>query len=320
MTMKKEEIKELMQLSLYGELSPEEQETLDSYLKRHPEMKKELQEMKKFGTFVSENTSPVTSDELLGEARTQLREALRNERRKDSFIVRIRKSMSEFFSLKFAVSGVGILSIGMLIGYCSFSPAGAEKGLMLQSVSNTSDKTPKTSIENVRFIDSDASDGEIEFEFEAIAPMHVKGKIDDPEIQKLLTHALLNESNDGVRLSSINAIRNQTENKKTIDPAIKTALITSLKTDANPGVRREALRVLQQYGFDKDIRDVLIYVMAKDENSGVRVAAINALEFAKMDGLKFDETTINALKQQIKKEQNNYIRNRAVNLVKEIYQ
>ncbi len=318
--MKKEEIKELLQLSVYGELSPEEQETLDSYLKRHPEMKKELQEMKKFGTFVSENTSPVTSDELLGEARTQLREALRGERRKESFIVRIRRSSQEFLSLKFAAGGFGILSLGMLIGYCSFSPAEREKQLDLQTVSNTSNASAKTSIENVRFIDSDASDGEIEFEFEAVAPMHVKGKIDDPEIQKLLTHALLNESNDGVRLSSINAIRNQTENNKTIDPAIKTALITSLKTDANPGVRREALRVLQKYGFDKDIRDALLYVIAKDSNSGVRVSAINALEFAKMDGTKFDETTINALKQQIKKEQNNYIRNRAVNLVKEIYQ
>ncbi|MFZ4621973.1 MAG: HEAT repeat domain-containing protein [Bacteroidota bacterium] len=318
--MKKEEIKELMQLSIYGELSSDEQETLDAYLKRHPEMKKELQEMKKFGAFVSENTSPVTSDELLSDARTQLREALRNERRKESFTVRLGRSLSELFEPKFVLSGIGMLALGLLIGYYSFSPVNRQEQLILQPVSNTSNTVPQPSIENVRFIDSDASDGEIEFEFEAVAPMHVKGKIDDPQIQKLLTHALLNESNDGVRLSSVNAIRNQTENKTSIDPAIKDALITSLKSDKNPGVRREALRVLQQYGSDKEIRDALLYVIAKDSNSGLRVAAINALEFAKMDGTKFDETTINALKQQIKKEQNNYIRNRAVNLVKEIYQ
>ena len=318
--MKKEEIKELMQLSVYGELSPEEQDMLDAAMKRHPDLKKELQEMKRFGSFISKNTSPGTSDELLSDARTQLREALRNERRKDSAFVRIGESILELLRPKFILSGAGMLSLGLLIGYCSFTPSGGENQFVLQPVSNLSGDAPKTTIENVRFIDSDASDGEVEFEFEAVAPMRIKGKIEDPEVQRLLTHALLNESNDGVRLSSINAIRNQTESNKTIDPVIKTALITSMKSDANPGVRREALRVLQQYGFDKDIRDAMLYVIAKDENSGVRVAAINALEFAKMDGMKFDETSINALKQQIKKEQNSYIRNRAVNLVKEIYQ
>ncbi len=318
--MKKEEIKELMQLSVYGELSPEEQEKLDAAMKRHPDLKKELQEMKKFGSFVSENTSPVTTDELLSDARTQLREALRNERRNIPLIVRIGHTFEELLRPRFALTGAGMLSLGLLIGYCSFAPSVGENQLVLQPVSNPSGDAPKTSIENVRFIDSDPSDGEVEFEFEAVAPMRIKGKIDDPEVQRLLTHALLNESNDGVRLSSINAIRNQSENTKSIDPVIKTALITSMKSDANPGVRREALRVLQQYGFDNDIRDAMLSVIAKDENSGVRVAAINALEFAKMDGMKFDERSIDALKQQIKKEQNNYIRNRAVNLVKEIYQ
>lgn len=318
--MKKEEIKELMQLSVYGELSPEEQEKLDAAMKRHPDLKKELQEMKRFCSFVSENTSPVTTDELLSDARTQLREALRNERRNIPLIVRIGRTFEELLRPRFALTGAGMLSLGLLIGYCSFAPSVGENQLVLQPVSNPSGDAPKTSIENVRFIDSDPSDGEVEFEFEAVAPMRIKGKIDDPEVQRLLTHALLNESNDGVRLSSINAIRNQSENTKSIDPVIKTALITSMKSDANPGVRREALRVLQQYGFDNDIRDAMLSVIAKDENSGVRVAAINALEFAKMDGMKFDERSIDALKQQIKKEQNNYIRNRAVNLVKEIYQ
>ncbi len=50
------------------------------------------------------------------------------------------------------------------------------------------------------------------------------------------------------------------------------------------------------------------------------MAAINGLETAKMDGITFDDKTIDALKQQIAKEQNHYIRNRAVNLVQEIYQ
>jgi hypothetical protein len=318
--MKKTDYKELMLLSLYGELSEEDQKHLDAYLKKHPDAKKEFQELKKFRNFVSENTSRKTNDDLLTDARTQLRAALRSERANGSVADTVRAYLAELLRPAVALKGVGMLSLGLLIGYCSFAPTGNERSIVIQPVSETSSELPETSIENIRFIDSDASDGDVEFEFDAVASMHIKGKIDDPEIQKLLTHALLNESNAGVRLSSMNAIRNQTASSKTVDPAIKTALITSLKSDANPGVRREALRVLQQYTFDNDIRDALLFAIANDSNSGIRVAAINALELAKMDGTRFDEKTVNALKQQIEKEQNKYIRNRAVNLVKEIYQ
>jgi len=318
--MKKEDYKELMQLSIYGELSSEDQVKLDAYLKKHPDVNKEYLELKKFKSFISQNTSPKTSDNLLNDARGQLREALRKERNKKSIANQIIAGMAEFFQPKIAFGGVTILLLGMVIGYYSFTPTVIDQGLMFQPVTNSTDAKPQTSISNVRFIDGDASDGEIEFEFDAVAPMHIKGKIDDPEIQKVLTHALLNESNAGVRLSTVNALRHQSENKKIVDPSIKTALIKSLTTDRNPGVRREALRVLQQYNFDTEIRDAFLHVIANDENSGIRVAAINALEITKMDGTKFDDVTINALKQQIGKEQNNYIRNRAVNLVKEIYQ
>jgi hypothetical protein len=271
--------------------------------------------MKKFRSFVSEHTDSKTADDLLGDARTQLRAALRHERTAPSTMRSVLEFLSGIVSPRTAWSGAGMLSLGLLIGYCSFAPTGNEHSVVLQPVTERTEEGPKTSITNIRFIDSDASDGEVEFEFDAVAPMHVKGKIDDPEVQRLLTHALLNESNAGVRLSTMNAIRDQTASSKTVDPAIKAALITSMKSDVNPGVRSEALRVLQQYTFDDDIRDALLFVIARDSNSGIRVAAINALELAKMDGTRFDEATVNALK-----EKNHYIRNRAVNLVKEIYQ
>ncbi len=316
--MKKQEYQELMYLSVYGELNEEDQTKLDSYLKKHPELKIELLELKKFRSFVSENTAQKTSDILLNNARTQLREALRKERNKRSFAAQIENMLGEFFQPKLAFGGIGVLALGILIGYCSFSPAGNEHGIIFQQVTNSTETKPKTSITNVRFIDDDASDGEVEFEFDVVAPMHIKGNIDDPEIQKMLTHALLNESNAGVRLSTVDAISRHTGSKTPIDPEIKSALITSLTTDLNPGVRSAALGVLQQYAFDNDIRDAFVHVILKDNNSGLRVAAINGLETAKMDGIKFDDKTIYALKQQIAKEHNNYIRNRAVNLVKEM--
>lgn len=318
--MKKEEYKELMQLSIYGELNSEDQVRLEAYLKKHPDLNKEYHKLKKLRSFISQNTSSKTSDDLLNDVRGQLREALRKERNRKSLIHQVITVATEFLHPNIAFGGAVILMVGLVIGYYSSSLLSDRNDFIFQPVSNTTDSEPQTSISNVRFIDNDANDGEIEFEFDAIAPMHLKGKIDDPQIQKILTYAFLNESNAGVRLSSVNAFRNQSVNRKLSDPSIKMVLIKSLKTDENPGVRSEALRVLQQYLFDADIRDALLHVISKDENSGIRVSAINALEMAKMDGTKFDDVTINALKQHIEKEQNNYIRSRAVNLVKEIYQ
>lgn len=318
--MEKEKYQELMSLSLYGELTDDEQSKLDAYLKKHPELKKEFQELKKFKSFISEHSSHKITDDLLSDARTQLRSALRKERNKKTVLARIGNVLGEFFRPQWVAAGIGSLSLGILIGYCSFSPSGVESGLVFQPVLNEIPAPEKTRIDNVRFIDADASDGEVEFEFEAIAPMRLKGRVDDPEIQKVLTYALLNASNAGVRLKTMNAIAQQNEEKKPADPAIKTALISSLKNDQNPGVRREALRVLQQFEFDKEIRNAVLQVLIHDSNSGMRVAAINALEMAKMDGKKFDSSVVTILKKQMEKEENGYIRNRAATLVKEIYQ
>ena len=309
-----------MSLSLYGELTDDEQLKLDAYLKKHPELKKEFQELKKFKLFISEHSSQKTTENLLSDARIQLRSALRTERNNKTVLAKIGDVMGELFRPQWVAAGIGSLSLGILIGYCSFSPSGTEPGLVFQPVLNEASTPEKTRIDNVRFIDSDASDGEVEFEFDAIAPMHLKGRVEDPEIQKVLTYALLNASNAGVRLKTVNAIAQQNEEKKSVDPAIKAALISSLKNDQNPGVRREALRVLQQFGFDNEIRDAVLQVLIHDSNSGMRVAAINALEMAKLDGKKFDSSMVTILKKQMEKEENSYIRNRAATLVKEIYQ
>ena len=62
------------------------------------------------------------------------------------------------------------------------------------------------SISNIQFIDSDPSDGEVEFTFQASKPVRLKGNVNDPKIQSVLTYAMLNEQNPGSRLNSINAM------------------------------------------------------------------------------------------------------------------
>jgi HEAT repeat protein len=317
--MNKEQLQELMELSVYGELTGNEQNQLDAYLKKHPEMKKELQKLRDLKSFISNYTSPKTSDNLLRDARTQLRSALRKEKNKHSLFGKVWHVLQGVAQPKVAFGGIGATALGIIIGYFIFAPSVQESGLRIQSAA-TEPLTDMIRIDNVQFIDSDARDGEVEFRFEASRPMRVKGKIDDLQVQKILTYALLNEENPGVRISSVNAIGEQSEQGRVIDEEIKSALIESMKKDDNPGVRKEALRVLVQNRIDKEIRNALLFVLSHDKNTGMRVAAINALEKAKQSGTSFDSTNVTSLKKHIQKENNTYVRTKTENLLWEIYQ
>src|SRR6202007_573133 len=66
--------------------------------------------------------------------------------------------------------------------------------------------TSNLAISNIRFVDADPTDGQIEFAYDAVKPMRVKGSVNDAKIQRLLTYALEREQNPGVRLRAVNTL------------------------------------------------------------------------------------------------------------------
>ena len=131
-----------------------------------------------------------------------------------------------------------------------------------------------------------------------IKPMTMKGKVSDPKIQMVLAQALLNEKNAGSRFNTVSVIANQTQGSNSvIDPKIMSALISTLKFDDNPGVRKRALMALLNIPYNQQVKETFLYTLINDSNSGIRIAAINGLTSATMDGNKFDEETLKILKQ-----------------------
>jgi HEAT repeat protein len=139
--------------------------------------------------------------------------------------------------------------------------------------------------------------------------------MDDPAIQKVLTHAMLNEENPGVRLKAVSAIN--ASGAEARDPEVKTALIKALEMDANAGVRKEALDALRMFPFDGEIKHALLRALVADANPGIRVAAINALDSAQGGGLGVDSDVLSVLKQKAETDDNNYIRVKARAVVQE---
>ena len=172
-----------------------------------------------------------------------------------------------------------MLSLGFLVGYLTFGGAPV--------VSPASQTRPiadgrYTSVSDIRFVDTDTDDGEIELVYDLVRPVRLKARTDDARMRKLLVQAILNGGNPGVRLDAINVL--ETSGRPAPAGDVKQALLGALVSDPNAGVRRRALEVLQKLPFDEDIKNALIFVLAHDDNPGLRVAAMNYLTAFAVDG------------------------------------
>jgi HEAT repeats len=330
--MKHTQFKEWLQLSVIDELKDDERALLDIHLGECSECRAELNGMEKFHSIIVRQDSIEVSDMLHQEARQQLRTALLEQRLQKSVWKDTFESIYEyvFREPKIAFGGVAVAALGMFVGYLVFGPlrsttekmALQERPLFQEAVHvdgrRDSFTQEATRTSNLHFIDSDAGDGVVEFTFDAVTPMRVRGNVNDDKVQKVLARALTNEENAGVRLRTVGAIASRDHGGKNSDPEVKAALISALKEDVNPGVRQEALRVLLRYPLDMEVKQALMYMLSHDKNSGNRIAAINGLASASMEGHKMDQDLLKLLRQKTESDNNNYVRRQARTVIQEV--
>ncbi|MDE3056348.1 MAG: HEAT repeat domain-containing protein [Bacteroidota bacterium] len=332
--MNHKHIKELLPIFLYGDLSPDETAEVRQHLETCTECRGELESLKAFNAVLSGLPAVEVTGELLNEARQELRAALRRETVKQSLWERVAERAGKIFAprYRFAFSAAAMLLAGVGIGYAIFYRTGFEQtkqnGMPL--VSETSQNSRQsvnggflrggTRTDNLHFLNLDPQSGEVEFTFDAVTPMRVKGNVNDEQVQKVMAHAIVNSDNPGVRLKTVSALAEQGEQLRDADPAVKSALITALKTDGNPGVRSEALRALMQMPFDKEIKEAVLFVLLHDKNSGMRVAAINSLELTSHEKRMSDADILRALKKKVQSDDTNYVRLQARTVLQEVSQ
>jgi hypothetical protein len=316
--MKHNEYKQLLQLSLFGELKSEQQLKLKEHLLSCEECRSELEDQKNLLELISGKKKTDVDEKVLSAARYQLRGALRSEKANKNIFGSAIDNITQLFTtpLKFAVVGAAMLLFGILIGNLLFSKSsGDELATQNGNENRFASLNEDISISNLRFIDSDASDGEVEFTFQASRPVRLRGKVNDPQIQSVLTYAMLNEQNPGTRLNSINAM--DTELPTQYDLDVKEALVTVVMSDKNPGVRREALNLMSKIPYDENIKQALLYVITNDTVSGLRIEALNSIIEAASKGYKLDNAELNLFRSTIQKDENPYIKLRSKTILQE---
>jgi len=332
--MKHTQFKEWLHLSAIGELDDDARQLLDAHLEGCSQCRMELKDLLKFQSVIVRNPPIEVSDRLLEEARKQLHASLLGIRLTEPLWKRVLETVQEFAvrDYKLAFGGTVMAALGVFVGYLIFfqPQKGEEKAARSESPvveqamqsGNGSESFTRgnTRTSDLHLIDAGGKDGTVEFTFEAVTPMHVRGNINDDNVQKVLARALVNEDNAGVRLQTVNAIASQGPEHKTFDPEVKAALISALEGDDNPGVRQQALRVLMHQSLDNEVKQALVYTLSHDKNSGMRIAAINGLAAASMDGHRLDQDILTIIKQKIDSDKNNYVRRQARTVIEEVAQ
>jgi hypothetical protein len=253
----------------------------------------------------------------LSEARSRLRVALRSEKNRSLSAFSFKDGISSLLSspLRLAFSSIAILLGGFILGGIFLSRqeivmpddnASFTKAALLQT---------DTRITNLQFVDSDLSDGKIEFTFDAVKRVNLYGKVSDPEIQNILTYAMLNEQNPGSRLNSINVM--ETLGNVVNDKEIRDAVITVVMTDENPGVRIEALKLISKFNYDESLKQAYLYVLLNDSSSALRIAALNALIDGSKSGFPLKQNDIKLVLKQASQDENDYIQLKSKTLLEE---
>ncbi len=321
--MKHNDYKELLHLSLYDELNEEDRSVLDGHLEGCAECRDEFEELKKLSILLSHGERIEITDQLLDEARRELRVALRLENSKRPFWAGL---MEQFDALtspagRFALSGVAMILVGLTAGYWLFAPS-EPTGLsgITRAVEPSSSQPTETKITNFKFMGQPLQGSDVEFTFDMVTPVHMKGNVNDVAVQRVLAQALMNDHNPGARLRTVSAIANDDVALKSSDTEIKAALVQAVKGDANVGVRKQALKALQRFPLDNEIKDALLYVLKNEENPGIRIEAIAYLQSPEFSRQLVDQDLLNILKEKMQSDNNNYVRTRVKHFYEEVQQ
>lgn len=187
-------------------------------------------------------------------------------------------------------------------------------GLRLQTPSLTSAPALEH-FENVSDIEFDEQNGQVQINFEKLSESSIKGDVNDRTVQSLLSTALMNRENPASRLVAARILAMATFTGAQPDPTLVGALETVLVTETNQGIRLQAVKALRSLAavtplgiasFGEDLKASLVDILLNDPNSAVRIEVMELLTQSEVTSLD-----MRALFEQAQSDSNPLIRRKA---------
>ena len=291
--MKCEDARKTLPLFLYGELSFEEEERLEVHIDECDSCRTALAREKiLFKSLDAAEMLP--SAALLADCRAELHQRLAHvEPDRASFWDKIREGFTIHFHFAPGImQPAGALAM-LLIG---FFAARMTPASFLGAFHSAGMVEPATS--RVRYVEPMGS-GKVQIVVDETTQRVLSGTLADQSIQRLLLTAAKDPSDAGLRVESVNLLKNQPQSTE-----VRRALLYAVQHDSNAGVRLKALDGLKDFAGDPETRQTLTQVLLKDDCPGVRTQVIDLLIQHHTDSM------VGVLQEVMGKEQNGYVRMR----------
>jgi len=300
-----EETRKNLPLFLYGELSFDEEEQVEVHVDECDACRLALAREKALFQAL-DGAEMVPAPQLLEESRVELRRRLGTLRgnsgmRAPSIWDKLREGFTIHFHFAPGIAQVAGAAAMLVLGFLTARMA---PNSLLGNWHSAGLVDPATS--RVRYVEPMAP-GRVQIVIDETHQRVLSGRLDDQAIQRLLLTAAKDPSDAGLRVESVDLLKNNSQSAE-----IRSALVYALEHDSNAGVRLKALDGLKQFAEDPDTRKALTQVLLTDDNPGVRTQVIDLLVQRHTDAM------VGVLQELLEKEDNGYIRMRCQKVLQEM--
>lgn len=287
-------------LYIYEELPDDARFEFERHVQRCISCHAELEAARGFKQQMSALPVQEVSPNLLASSRMQLQESLENaQQARSGFGMFIFDFAGWMHQIKLAPTLTAAL---LIMGFAG----GTMTGWRIAQQPPPA-PAPQGQVTAIESITRDPNSDQVTIKYDTLSPQTLVSSASDPEVQKLVLLGARNNRDSGVRLDSIDIMKNDILKNQPDDAAVREALIYALRYDQNPGVRLKVLDGLKGYVKDDvHVRDAVLEALLHDNNAGVRIAAINLV-----DPVKADSSVRDTLKYLAERDSNKFISSEA---------
>ena len=293
-------ISTLIPLYYYGELTPEQEDSVEEHTHQCRECATAVEQQRQLAAALDRREMPAPPL-LLEDCRADLLATLhggvarlplavsppKSKGPWGLFLEAVAHSLSGAGRLRQPIGALAMLAIGFF---------GARLTTSTPRITTTPVKGEDV-FTTVRSVQADPA-GSVQISYDETRRNLLRGRVDDPDIQRLML-AGAHEDNPAVRVEAMDLLRTRAGSGST---EVRDALLNAVAADTNPAVRLKALDGLKPLSGDAEVRKALSRVLLSDDNAAVRMQVVDILVAHR------DDYMVGLLQGMVQRESNDSVR------------
>jgi len=273
-------------MAAYGELPDDAAHELERHVASCPACHTEREQVRALKLLADAYPMEEPTANLMARSRLRLEDAL-DALPPKTWLERFAQRLgNNFATLQAAPAAACLLLLmgagaGALGGYHVAQSRAAQDGALAQALRTPvpPQDNPAEGVANISSIIRQPNSEQVEVRYNRLVPAELKGSLDDPDIRQLLMLASGNTTSDNVHVRSVELLADECAAGHGCNgEGMRDVLMFVLRYDRDSGVRLKALQGLERYvAEDVRVRDAVLEALLNDNDPHIRTAAINML-------------------------------------------